>query len=141
MLLFTETRELRALAVPEPRLETPEGFAQTPLAIAKRRREARVAGAVEPSRIQHFIRLEEPAIDERLQAQEQRTAREGRRAVVRRRARAEWADRQHLPIALTCTGQKIHEKASLRSQIPDAVWTGQGSRVKEDPAATIGKWI
>ena len=123
-LLFDEPPQICAFGILEPGLKAPESLAQAPLAIANRRWKVRVSRAFEGSWVQHLPELEQPALDEHLQAQQQRAAGESRRAVVRRCASAERADRQHLPVTLTRADQKIHEQSSLGSQIPDAVRTG-----------------
>ena len=62
-------------------------------------------------------------IDQRLQIDEIRIAREGREALIRRIAIARRADRKHLPVGLPARREEIHEAVGLLSECSDAVGT------------------
>ena len=62
-------------------------------------------------------------IDQRLQIDEIRIAREGREALIRRIAIARRPDRKHLPVGLPARREEIHEVVGLLSECSDAVGT------------------
>src|SRR6266542_3249595 len=66
----------------------------------------------------------------------QGVASESRVAGIRRIAISGWAKRQHLPQALPCGLKKVRECIRLRSEIADAVSSGQRSWVKQDAAGS-----
>ena len=81
-----------------------------------------------------------PSRDQIVEADEQRVAREGREALIRRVAVAGGAERQHLPEALAGRGQRIDEVESAGAEVADAEAARQGRRVEEH-AARAGKGI
>ena len=114
----------RNIALPaRPLLETPEGLQEqreTPeiqLLIADLR-----GIRAEIHRVTLLPR-QQLLIDQRLQIDEIRIAREGREALIRRIAIARRPDRKHLPVGLPALREEIHEAVGLLSECSDAVGT------------------
>ena len=76
------------------------------------------------------------ALDQRVEADQQRIAGEGREALVGRVAVAGGAERQHLPEALAGVVQEVGEAMRFGAQLADAVGPGQRRRMQQDAAGS-----
>jgi hypothetical protein len=85
-------------------------------------------------RVRDVRGLQPSVLDERVEADEQRVAREGGEALVGRVAVTGGAEGQHLPEALARASQEVHEAMGLGPQLADPVAPRQGRRVQQDPA-------
>ena len=121
---FLLLRVGRNIALPaRPLLKTPEGLqeqreaAEIQLLIADLRSIRPEIHRVALLARQQFL------IDQRLQIDEIRIARKGRKALIRRIAIARRPDRKHLPVGLPALREEIHEAVGLLSECSDAVGT------------------
>ncbi len=119
------SRRLEAIEHARPeRLAVCDDGGEIDVSVGKRRLAARLGGR-EPS-----------LFDQRIEADEQRIARECGETLVRGIAVAGGTERQHLPEALAGRGEQIDELEGARAQIPDAEASGQGGRMQEHAART-----
>ena len=86
-----------------------------------------------------LLRQQQPVLDQQVQVDQIRVAREGGRALIRRVAKAGGAEREHLPVGLACFGEKIGEGVSIPAQRPDTIGRGQGGDVHQNAAAAFHK--
>ena len=75
-------------------------------------------------------------IDQRLEIDEIRIAREGREALIRRVAIARRPDRKHLPVGLPTRREEIHEAVGLLSECSDAIRAGKCEHRHQDTCCT-----
>ena len=80
---------------------------------------------------------EEIILNEKIRADEQRIAGERRIALIGRVGPAWRIQRQHLPKRLAAAGQEIDEAPGFRTEITDAVRTGQRSWVQKNAAGSL----
>src|SRR4029453_19515414 len=86
----------------------------------------------------HVLLRQQSLLDEEVEADQERVARESGEALVGRVAVARGAERQHLPQPLLRPRHEVEQPHGLVAELADAVGAGQRRRMEEDPADARG---